>query len=148
NLPAANGGHQLFQVRDLPDIGAFVDQAAHMDGKPSVIYVICLFAEQIEQLGVYHGDQEVEGRIRVRHDEEQRCFSVTQGVQLQLIVGRNLPKLRNIKGGQAGTAGNKDRLRGLAGSQLVKTVLPHRKVVRLPLSQLFKHDIHRVLILL
>src|SRR5699024_303327 len=107
DFPAADGGHQLFQVRDLADVGALVNQAAYMDRQPPAIYVICLFAQQVEQLGVNHRDQEVEGAVRIGHDEEQCCFPVTQGVQLQLIVGRNLPKLRNIKGGQAGTAGNK-----------------------------------------
>ena len=134
DFPAADGGHQLFQVGNLTDIGALVDQAAHMDGQPPAIYVIGLFTEQVKQLGVDHGDQEVEGAVCVGHDEEQCCFSVAQGIQFQFIIRSDFAEFRDIKGGQAGTAGNQDGLRGLASSQLVKTVLPYCKVVRLLLS--------------
>ena len=47
-----------------------------------------LSTEQIEKLGVDHADEEVEGGIRVRHNEEQRRFLIPQRVQLQLIVHR------------------------------------------------------------
>ena len=67
DLTAANGGHQLFQIGDLPDVGALVDQAAHMDGQLSAVHIVCLVTEQIEKLGVDHRNQEVEGAVRVRH---------------------------------------------------------------------------------
>ena len=121
DFPAADGGHQLFEVRDLPDVGTLVDQAPHMDRQPPAVHIVGLFTEQIEQLGVNHRDQEVEGAVCVGHDEEQGCFSVAQGVEFQFIVGRNLPEFRNVKGGQAGTAGNKDGLRGLARNELSRT---------------------------
>ena len=34
NLPAADGGHQFFQIGYLADVGALVDQAPHMDRQP------------------------------------------------------------------------------------------------------------------
>ena len=114
NFPAADGGHQLFQVRDLPDVGALVDQTAHMDGQSPAIHVICFLAEQVEELGVNHGNQEVEGAVCFGHDEEQRRFPVSQGVQFKLVIGGNLPQFGNVEGSQPGTAGNEDRLRGLA----------------------------------
>src|SRR5699024_10150040 len=110
DFTAADGGHQLLQVRDLPDVSTLVNQAAHMDGQPTAIYVICLFAQQIEKLGVNHRDQEVEGAVCVGHNQEQCRFAVTQGVQFQLVIGGNLPQLRDIKWCQPGTAGNEDRL--------------------------------------
>ena len=61
-----------------------------------------------------HGDDEIESGIRVAHNEEQRRFPVTQGVQLQFIVGHDLPQLRNIEGGKAGAAANQDGFQGLA----------------------------------
>ena len=88
DLTAADGRHQLFQIGDLPDVGALVDQAPHMDGQLAAVYIICFIAQQIEKLGVDHADEEVEGGIRVRHDEEQRSFLIAQRVQLQLIVHR------------------------------------------------------------
>ena len=59
-----------------------------MDGQLSAVHIVCLVAQQIEKLGVDHADEEVEGGIRVRHDEEQCCFLIAQRVQLQLIVHR------------------------------------------------------------
>ena len=88
DLTAADGGHQLFQIGNLPDVGALVDQAPHMDGQFAAVHIICFIAKQIEKLGVDHADEEVKGGIRVRHNEEQRCFLIAQRIQLQLIVHR------------------------------------------------------------
>ena len=88
DLTAADGSHQLFQIGNLPDVGALVNQAPHMDGQLAAVHIICFVAQQIEKLGVDHADEEVEGGIRVRHDEEQCRFLIAQRVQLQLIVHR------------------------------------------------------------
>ena len=65
-----------------------------------------------------HGDDEVEGGIRVAHNEEQRRFAVAQGIQLQFVVRHDLPQLRNVEGGKAGTAANQDGFQGLARNKL------------------------------
>ena len=57
---------------------------------------------------VAHRDQEVKGIVRIAHNEEQGGFPVSQGVQLQLIIGCDLPQLGNIEHGKARTAGNQD----------------------------------------
>ena len=88
DFTAADGRHQLFQIGDLPDVGALVDQAPHMNGQLAAVYIVGFVAQQIEKLGVDHADEKVEGGIRVRHDEEQCCFLIAQRVQLQLIVHR------------------------------------------------------------
>ena len=88
DLTAADGGHQLFQIGNLPDVGALVDETPYMNGQLAAVYIIGLVAQQIEKLGVDHADEEVEGGIRVRHDEEQRRFLIAQRVQRQLIVHR------------------------------------------------------------
>ena len=75
--------------------------------------------EQVEQLGVAHGDQEVKAIVRVAHNQEQGGFPVSQGIQLQLVVGRDLPQLRDVEHGKARTAGNQDGFCGFARSQLV-----------------------------
>ena len=85
-----------------------------MDRQPPAVYIVRLFTQQIEQLGVAEGDQEVKAVIRVAHNEEQGRFAVPQGVQLQLIVGRDLPYLRNIEHRQPSAAAHKDALGGLA----------------------------------
>ena len=48
DLAAADGSHELFQVRYLPDVGALVDEAAHMDGEPAAVYVVGLFTQQVK----------------------------------------------------------------------------------------------------
>ena len=99
DLTAADGRHQLFQIGNLPDVGALVDQAPYMDGQFAAVHIICFIAKQIEKLGVHHADEEVKGGIRVRHDEEQSCFLISQRVQLQFIVHGKVPQLLDIEGG-------------------------------------------------
>ena len=91
DLTAADGRHQLFQIGDLPDVGALVDQAADMDRQLTAVHIIGFVAEQIEKLGVAHGNQEVKGAVRIAHDEKQRRFPVAQLVQFQLIVHGGMP---------------------------------------------------------
>ena len=85
-----------------------------MDRQPPAIYIVRFFAEQVEQLGVAHGDQEVKAIVRVAYYEKQGSFPVSQGIQLQLVVGSDLPQLRNIEHGEARTAGNQDGFCGFA----------------------------------
>ena len=92
-----------------------------MDRQPPAVHIVRLFAEQIEQLGVAHGDQEVKAIIRVAHNEEQCSFPVSQGIQFQLVVGRDLPQLRNVEYGKARTAGNQDGFCGFARNELSRT---------------------------
>ena len=41
---------RLIKLRDLTDVRKLVQQTPHMDGKPSVVNVICLVAEKVEEL--------------------------------------------------------------------------------------------------
>ena len=85
-----------------------------MDREPAAVHIIRFLTQQVEELGVDHGDQEVESGIRIRHDQEQRCFPVPDGIQFQLIVGCDLSELLNIKDRQPCPTRNEDRLSGLA----------------------------------
>ena len=78
------------------------------------MHIIRHFAEQVEHLGVRHADKEVEAGIRVRHDEEQGGPLFSNGVQMQLIVGRDLPKLFDIEYREACAAADQDALRRFA----------------------------------
>ena len=108
NLTASDGGDQFFQFGNLADVGALVNEAPHMDRQPPTVHIVGFFTQKVEKLGVAHGDQEVKAIVCVAHNEEQGGFPVSQGVQLQLVVGSDLPQLRNIKHGKARTAGNQD----------------------------------------
>ena len=116
-----DGGHQLFQIGNLPDVGALVDQAPYMNGQLAAVHIICLVAQQIEKLGVDHADKEVKSGIRVRHDEEQRCFLIAQRVQLQLIVHGEVSQFLNVEGGEPCATGNQDGFCGLARDKLSRT---------------------------
>ena len=70
-----------------------------MDGQFAVVHIICLVAQEVEKLGVDHANEEVEGAVRVRHDEEQRRFLIAQRVQLQLIVHSEVTQLLDVEGG-------------------------------------------------
>ena len=70
-----------------------------MDGQFAAVHIICFIAKQIEKLRVHHADEEVKGGIRVRHDEEQSCFLISQRVQLQFIVRGKVPQLVDVEGG-------------------------------------------------
>ena len=80
-----------------------------MNRQPSAVHIIRLFTQQIEELRVDHADQEVEGRIRIRHDEEQCCFLISDGIERELIVHGNVSNLLNIEGSEPCTAANKHR---------------------------------------
>ena len=118
DLPASDGRHQLFKVGNLPDVGALVNQASHMHGQAPAVHVIRLFAEQIEKLGVNHADEEIERAVRIAHDEEQRRLAVAQRVQLQFVIGQNLPKLRNVDGARRAPADTKMLLAVLPAANL------------------------------
>ena len=62
---------------------------------------------------VDHGYQEVEGGIRIRHDQEECCLLIPDGIKLQLVIGCDLPELLDIKDRQPCSARNEDRLGGL-----------------------------------
>ena len=99
DLTAADGSHQLFQIGNLPDVGTLVDETPYMNGQLAAVYIICLVAQQIEKLGVDHADEEVEGAVRIAHDEEQCRFLIAQRVQLQLIVHSEVTQLLDVEGG-------------------------------------------------
>lgn len=72
--------------------------------------LIRFFTQEVEKLAVDHRYQEVERRVRIRHDEEQRSLFIPQGVKLQFIVSRDLPKFLYIKRSQPCSAAHKYRL--------------------------------------
>ena len=121
DLTAADGSHQFFQLRNLTNVSTLVDKAPHMDGQLAAVHIVGFVAQQVEKLGVDHGDQEVKGAVRIAHDKEQRRFPVTQLVQFQLIVHGGIPDFLNIEGCEPGTAGNKNRLGRFARDKLSRT---------------------------
>ena len=121
DLTASDSGNQLFQLGNLADVGTLVNETTHMDRQPPAVHIIRLFAQEVEKLGVAHGDQEVKAIVRVAHNEKQGGFPVSQGIQLQLVVGCDLPQLRDVEHGKSRTAGNQNTLGGLTRNELSRT---------------------------
>ena len=127
DLTAADGSHQFFQLWNLTDVSTLINEAPHMDRQLTAVHIIGFVAEQIEKLGVDHGDQKVKGAVRIAHDKEQRRFPVTQLVQFQLIIHGGVADFLNIEGCEPGTAGNKNRLGRFARNELSRTFYQKNK---------------------
>ena len=69
-------------------------------------------------MGITHGYKEIKAVVSITHDEEQGSFPVSQSVQLQLIIGRDLTQLCNVEHRKARTAGNQNRLSGFASNKM------------------------------
>ncbi|SET60863.1 hypothetical protein SAMN04487771_102747 [[Clostridium] aminophilum] len=70
NFTTSDCGYQLFQIRDLSDIGCLIDEASDMNWKSAAIHIIGLLTKQIEKLTVDHGNQEIKGSICITHNEK------------------------------------------------------------------------------
>ena len=98
-----------------------------MDGKPSVVNVICFVAEKVEELRIHDRHDEIEGVIGIGNNDEQRRLPVSDGVQFHLIVAHQLPQLCDVEGRKPCTAGNQNRLRGFARNELSRTFYQKNK---------------------
>ena len=98
---------------------------------------------QIEHLRKGQRHQKIVGAVRIADAEKGSCFPIAHAVKLQLVIGHDLPKLGDVKGGQTSAAGDQNALGRLAAAQLVLFVLLHSKAIRLSLFQPGKHIVHR-----
>ena len=114
-------------------------------GKPSVVNVICLVAEKVEELGIHDCHNEIEGVIGIGNDDEQCRLPVSDGVQFHFIVAHQLPQLCNVEGRKPCAAGNQNRLRVLPAASLYLRYCLTAKWSGIAGFQLVEHDIHRVL---
>ena len=62
-----------------------------MNRQAPAVHIVGFFTQQVEKLGIAHGNEKVKGIIRVGHDDKQGGFSVAQRIQLQLVIGRQFP---------------------------------------------------------
>ena len=77
-----------------------------MAGKSAAIHIVCFITQQVEELCIHHGHDEVEGIICIGNDHKEGGFAVSDGVQFHLVIGHQVTDLGDIKRSQAGTAGN------------------------------------------
>ena len=116
-----------------------------MHREPPAIDIVSFFTQEVKQLCINHGNQEIKGGIRIGHNQKQGCLLVSQRIQFQIVVGSDFPKFRNVKWGQSGTAGNQNGFCGFARCQFVQPVLPVGKGIGLFTIQILKHQVYRIL---
>ena len=121
DFTAADGGDQLFKLGDLPDVRKLVQQAPDMDRQTPAVHVVRLVAQKIEKLGIHQRGEKIERVVRIGNDDKQGGPLVAQRVQLQLVVGRQLPKLLNVERGHSCAAGNQDGFCRFARDKLSRT---------------------------
>ena len=72
-------------------------------------------------IAIAHGNEEVKGIVGVAHNDEQGGLTITQGVQLQLIIGGQITQLLDVEGCQPCAAGNEDGFCRFASDVLSRT---------------------------
>ena len=87
-----------------------------MMGQPSAVNIVRPFAQEVEHLRKGQRHKKIVGAVRVADAEKSSRPAISHAVKLQLIIGHDLPKLGDVKGGQTRTAGNEDTFCGLAAA--------------------------------
>ena len=81
-----------------------------MHRQSAAVDIICFFAQQVKQLGVNHGNQEIKSRVCIAHNEEQSRFLISHRIQRQLIVHGDITDFLNIEGSQTCAAAHQNGL--------------------------------------
>lgn len=91
------------------------------------MHIIRPVAKQVEKLGIHDRHDKVKSIIRVRDNHKHGCPLIPQHIQFHLVIACQLPKLRYIKGGKPGPAGNKDGFCCLSRNELSRTFYQKNK---------------------
>ena len=70
-----------------------------MDRQPTAVFIIRTVTQQVDKLALKHGKNEVEGGVRVAHNQKQHGLFIPNGVQFHFIVLHQLPHLPDVKWG-------------------------------------------------
>ena len=89
-----------------------------MDGQPPAVHVVGFLAQEIEQLGVAHGDQEVKAVIGIAHNEEQRRFLISDSIKLHFVIHHQVTQLLDVKGCKPCAAGDQYTLGGFSSNKM------------------------------
>ena len=92
-----------------------------MDRQAAPVEVVRLVAQEVEKLGIHERRHEIKSAVRIREDDEQRRFAVAQGIQLQFVLHHEVPQFLDVKGREAGAAGNQYGFQSFARDKLSRT---------------------------
>ena len=85
-------------------------------GQPAAVNIVLPFAQEVEHLRKRQRHKEIVSAVGVADAEEGCRPAISHAVKLQLVIGHDLPKLWNVKGGQTSAAGNEDAFGRLAAA--------------------------------
>ena len=77
---------------DIPVYSVSVNESGSYTDNPRIP------VRQVYELALHHCQNEIKGRVRVRHNQEQSCFFIPDGVKFQFVVLHQLPHLPDVKG--------------------------------------------------
>lgn len=98
-----------------------------MHGQSPAVHIVRLIAQEVEKLGIAHGNQEIEAVVRIAHNEEQRRLLVAQRIQLQFIIRRQLTQFGDIEHRHPRAAGNQNAFRRFSRNELSRTFYQKNK---------------------
>ena len=116
DLTGADDGHQLFKLGHLSRVGRLVPQYPHMMGQAAPVNIVRPFTQEVEHLRKGQRHKEIVGAVRVADAEKSSRPAISHAVKLQLVIGHDLPELRNVKGSQTCAAGNQNAFGRLAAA--------------------------------
>ena len=87
-----------------------------MMGQSAAVNIVRPFAQEIEHLRKGQRHKEIVGTVGIADAEECCRPAISHAVKLQFVIGHDLPKLGDVKGGQTSAAGNEDAFCGLAAA--------------------------------
>ena len=70
-----------------------------MDRQPATVFIIRTVTQQVDKLALKHGKNEVEGGVRVAHNQKQHGLFIPDGVQLHFIVLHQFTHFPDVKRG-------------------------------------------------
>jgi hypothetical protein len=59
----------------------------YVDGQRAAVHVVCAVEKLLKQLRVEYADEEVEARVVVRYDDEQRRLFLAERGEVKLVGG-------------------------------------------------------------
>ena len=83
--------------------------------------LVCAVVQRLEYLGVQQADEEIEGRIIIRDDGVQSALSLSQRVEIHVIMVGDGFDLRQIEWGQPHGGAYQNTFRCLARDKLSRT---------------------------
>ena len=86
DLTASDRADQDLPVRYAAEVGELIHYAVHMDWKSAIVFAVCLFTEQIEQLSIKHRRHEVKCLGSIGCNDEKSCIFLTEFIQVQFIL--------------------------------------------------------------